>query len=145
MNTKKVWYWTTTGFVAFALLSGGVADMMHLRPVVEGMSRIGYPMYFLTMVGLWKALGGLALVWSGLPRLKEWAYAGVFFVLTGAAVSHAVCGEMGHVIAPTVLAVMSIVSWALWPKSRMLGVPVPERLNGHMAPAEAFSQREDMA
>jgi uncharacterized membrane protein YphA (DoxX/SURF4 family) len=144
VKTKKIWYWITTGLVAFALLSGGVADMMHLRPVVEGMLRIGYPMYFLTIVGLWKALGGLALVWPGLPRLKEWAYAGVFFVLTGAAVSHAVCGEMGHVIAPTVLAVLGMVSWALRPKGRMLGVPVPAWLNGQMVPAEAFSQREDM-
>jgi uncharacterized membrane protein YphA (DoxX/SURF4 family) len=145
MKTKKTWYWTTTGLVAFALLSGGVADMMHLRPVVEGMLRIGYPMYFLTIVGLWKALGGLALVWPGLPRLKEWAYAGVFFVLTGAAVSHAICGETGHVIAPAVLAVLGMISWALRPKSRMLGAPIPERLRERVAPAEAFSQREDMA
>jgi uncharacterized membrane protein YphA (DoxX/SURF4 family) len=141
MKARKVWYWTTTGLVAFALSSGGVADMMHLRPVAEGMLRIGYPMYFLTIVGLWKALGGLALVWPGLPRLKEWAYAGVFFVLTGAAVSHAVCGETGHVIAPTVLAVLGMISWALRSKSRMLGAPVPARLNGRDAPAKVFSPK----
>jgi uncharacterized membrane protein YphA (DoxX/SURF4 family) len=124
---KRIWYWVSTGLVALALVSGGLADLAHPRAVVEGMARIGYPMYSMTLIGLWKVLGGPALVWPGLARLKEWAYAGVFFVMTGAAVSHAVCGEIGRVIAPTVLAVLNVVSWALRPESRILGVPVSAR------------------
>jgi len=118
MKGKKIGYWGATGLVGFALFAGGAADVAHVRPVVEGMARIGYPLYFLTILGIWKILGGLALVWPGLPRLKEWAYAGVFFLMTGAAVSHAVCGETGHVVAPAVLAVLGMVSWALRPESR---------------------------
>lgn len=139
MKRKTIWYWVSTGLVAFALVSGGLVDLAHPGVVVEGMARIGYPLYFLTLVALWKVLGGLALVWPGLPRLKEWAYAGVFFVMTGAAVSHAVCGEMGYVIAPTVLALLNVMSWVLRPESRMLGVPVSERLKGLSASASPAS------
>jgi hypothetical protein len=128
MKRKRIWYWVSTALVVLALVLGGLADLAHPRAVVEGMVRIGYPLYSLTLIGLWKVLGGLALVWPGLPRLKEWAYAGVFFAMTGAAVSHAVCGETGHVIAPTVLAMLSVVSWALRPESRILGVPVSATL-----------------
>ena len=139
MKRKTIWYWVSTGLVAFALVSGGLVDLARPRVVVEGMARIGYPLYFLTLVGLWKVLGGLALVWPGLPRLKEWAYAGVFFVMTGAAVSHAVCGEMGYVIAPTVLALLNVMSWALRPENRMLGVPVSARLKDFSASAASAS------
>ena len=136
MKGKRFWYWVSTGLVVFALWSGGVADMVHPRAVVEGMTRIGYPLYFLTILGLWKVLGGLALVWPGLPRVKEWAYAGVFFLMTGAAVSHAVCGEPGHVIAPTVLAVLGMVSWALRPESRIPGGKVRRTLDQSEAAAD---------
>ena len=139
MKRKTIWYWVSTGLVAFALVSGGLVDLAHPRVVVEGMARIGYPLYFLTLVGLWKVLGGLALVWPGLPRLKEWAYAGVFFVMTGAAVSHAVCGEMGYVIAPTVLALLNVMSWALRPESRILGVPVSASLKDFSPSAASAS------
>lgn len=117
MKAKITGYRISTALVVLAMLSGGVADLMHPKTVVEGMARIGYPLYFLTILGLWKVLGGIALVWPGVPRLKEWAYAGIFFLLTGAAVSHAVCGEMGRVISPTVFAVLGMVSWALRPES----------------------------
>lgn len=139
MKRKTIWYWGSTGLVAFALVSGGLVDLAHPRVVVEGMARIGYPLYSMTLIGLWKVLGGRALVWPGLPRLKEWAYAGVFFVMTGAAVSHAVRGEMGHVIAPTVLALLNVMSWALRPESRILGVPVSARLKDFSASAASAS------
>jgi uncharacterized membrane protein YphA (DoxX/SURF4 family) len=139
MKRKTIWYWVSTGLVAFALVSGGLVDLAHPRGVVEGIVRIGYPLYSITLIGLWKVLGGLALVWPGLPRLKEWAYAGVFFVMTGAAVSHAVCGEMGYVIAPTVLVLLNVMSWALRPESRILGVPVSARLKEFSASAASAS------
>jgi uncharacterized membrane protein YphA (DoxX/SURF4 family) len=135
MQKKKIGYWVATGLLAFAFVSGGIADVVQPKPVVEGMTRIGYPLYFLTIIGLWKVLGALALVWPGLPRLKEWAYAGVFFLMTGAAVSHAVCGETGHVIAPVVLAVLGMVSWVLRPSSRRLGIAEEETVGNGMPQA----------
>ena len=123
MRTRTMPYWILTTLVVLELIVGGLGDVLHLQPFAERMRRIGYPMYFLTILGTWKILGGLALMWPGFPRLKEWAYAGVFFVATGAAISHAVCGEWTHVIAPMTLAVLGMVSWALRPESRMLGLP----------------------
>jgi hypothetical protein len=118
MKTRTTVYWATTGILVFALVAGGLADAIHLGPVLKGMARLGYPPYFLTILGLWKILGGLALAWPGLPALKEWAYAGVFFVMTGAAISHAVCGEKAYVIAPVLLGAMGVVSWKLRPLVR---------------------------
>jgi uncharacterized membrane protein len=112
--------------VALELMAGGVGDALHLKPFVKGMRSIGYPMYALTILGTWKILGSVALMWPGTSRLKEWAYAGVFFLATGAAISHAVCGEWSRVIAPSALAVLGMVSWSLRPASRMLGVPFPK-------------------
>jgi uncharacterized membrane protein YphA (DoxX/SURF4 family) len=123
MRFRTVSYGILTTLVVLELIVGGIGDVLHLQVLAEGIRRIGYPVYFLTILGTWKILGGLALTWPGLPRLKEWAYAGVFFLTTGAAISHAVCGEWGHVIAPASIAVLRIVSWALRPQSRMLGVP----------------------
>jgi len=102
---------------------GGAADALHWHPTAEGMTRLGYPMYFLTILGLWKIAGVAALLWPGFRLVKEWAYAGVFFLLTGALVSHAVCGEWTLMIAPLVLVVLTVASWMLRPRDRMLGVP----------------------
>jgi hypothetical protein len=119
MSTREKGYWAATSLVVFALLAGGMGDVMRLKPVAEGMKRIGYPLYFLTIIGTWKIVGGFALVWLGMPRLREWAYAGVFFAMTGAAISHAVCGEFGYVFAPTVLAILGLVSWTLQKDGRL--------------------------
>ncbi len=96
MKAKSVSYWITTGFLAFAVGSGGVAQALHMPQNVEGTVHIlGYPTYFLTILGIWKVLGAIAIVVPRYPRLKEWAYAGIFFDLTGAAASHAAVGDSG--------------------------------------------------
>jgi len=77
----------------------------------------------LTILGFWKVLGAIALFTPRFPRLKEWAYAGTFFELTGAVASHAVCGDsVGRFIWPGFFAVCAVASWALRPQSRTLGV-----------------------
>jgi DoxX-like family len=82
---------------------------------------IGYPLYFGVLIGVWKVLGGVAIVAPRLARLKEWAYAGIFFDLTGAAVSHAASGDAAaNVIVPLVLAGLAMASWSLRPQSRKL-------------------------
>src|SRR5262249_56414645 len=84
--------------------------------------QLGYPVYFVMILGFWKLLGSLALVIPGLPRVKEWAYAGIFFNMTGAAVSHVVCHDAAwHVIVTLGLAALAVASWGLRPYGRTLG------------------------
>lgn len=128
MKSRKLAYALTTGLVALAFLAGGVFDLLRTPEVLEGMSHLGYPVYFASIIGLWKVLGAIAIVAPGFPRLKEWAYAGIFFDLTGAAVSHAAVGDPpGNVIAPLVILALTAASWALRPDSRKLASPSPAR------------------
>ena len=93
MNARTAAYWTTTTLLAFALLSGGAAYLLRAEEPLRGMAELGYPAYFVILLGIWKVLGGLAILAPRLPLLKEWAYAGIAFELSGAAVSHF---AMGH-------------------------------------------------
>jgi uncharacterized membrane protein YphA (DoxX/SURF4 family) len=121
IKAKTITYWATTGFVALAFLAGGVADTTHAASVGPTMVHLGYPLYVATLLGIWKALGAVAILAPRLPRLKEWAYAGMFFDLTGAAVSHASSGDPApKIITPLALLVLVLASWALRPASRML-------------------------
>ena len=128
MNARAAGYWTTTTLVALAFLTGGAAYLARADEPLRGMAALGYPAYFVTILGAWKLLGGLALLAPRLPRLKEWAYAGIAFDLTGAAFSHAaVAHPAAKVIAPLVILGLAAASWALRPASRRLG-SVPDEI-----------------
>jgi hypothetical protein len=131
LNAKAIAYWATTAIIGFVWLTGGVADLMHRGETVEGMVRLGYPLYFVTILGFWKVLGAIAILAPGFPRLKEWAYAGTFFELTGAVVSQVVTGDsVSHFIWPAFFAACAVASWALRPPSRTLGVLFPTKMGG---------------
>src|SRR6266478_5549009 len=120
-NPRAIGYWAATGLVAAAFLAGGAAELMSPPAAVAGMRALGYPAYFLTILGVWKVLSAPALLAPRLPRLKEWAYAGIFFDLTGAAASHAFSGDSpGKIATPLVLLLIAAASWALRPPSRTL-------------------------
>jgi uncharacterized membrane protein YphA (DoxX/SURF4 family) len=98
-----------------------MGDLSGAPQVLEGMAHLGYPAYFATILGVWKVLGAVAVLAPRFPRLKEWAYAGIFFDLTGAAASHAASGDAaGKVITPLVLVAIAAASWALRPEGRKL-------------------------
>ena len=126
-KTQRMVYWLTTSLIAFALLSGGGAELARQHDTVAGTLLLGYPVYFVTILGFWKVLGAVALLAPRFPRLKEWAYAGVFFNMTGAAASHAFAGDYGkgafHIIVPSVFAILVLVSWASRPPTRKLAGP----------------------
>ena len=129
-KAKNIAYWTMTILVAFFIGSGGVAQIAQFLGNPHGVvPDLGYPMYFFAILGFWKALGAIAILVPRFPRLKEWAYAGIFFDLTGAAASCAAVGGYGaygfHVIAPLILAGLTVGSWALRPPSRVVGVLFP--------------------
>jgi uncharacterized membrane protein YphA (DoxX/SURF4 family) len=131
---KVIGYWVTTILIALETLAGGFTDLMHGRAnifngpyVADVVTSLGYPVYVLMILGVWKIPGAITLVVPGFLRLKEWAYAGIVFELTGAAVSQAVRGRPGDIIAPLVLLGLAISSWALRPPSRTLGVIFPAK------------------
>jgi hypothetical protein len=129
-RAKSIAYWTTTGLVAFFIGGGGVAQMAQFRANPHGtVPVLGYPLYFFAILGFWKVLGAIAILVPRFPRLKEWAYAGIFFDLTGAVASVTAVGVYGvyafHIIAPLVIAGLTVASWALRPQSRVIGVLFP--------------------
>jgi uncharacterized membrane protein YphA (DoxX/SURF4 family) len=123
---KKIAYWSSTVIVALLMMSGGVGQVTLQN--AEGFTRLGYPVFFMVLLGVWKLLGGVALLVPRFPRVKEWAYAGIFFDLSGAVVTNAAVGEgAGHIIAPLVCTALLFASWALRPESRTLGTMFPAR------------------
>lgn len=121
ISVRSAVYWTATLLIALAMLSGGAAYLLGAEVPLRGMADLGYPAYFVTILGIWKVLGGLALIVPRLPLLKEWAYAGIAFDLTGAAFSHAaVADPVAKVMVPLVLLAVMAASWALRPGSRRL-------------------------
>jgi DoxX-like family len=132
MRAKSIVYWTMTGLVAFFIGGGGTAQIWQYQANPHGVvPALGYPMYFFAILGVWKVLGAIAILVPRFPLLKEWAYAGIFFDLTGAAVSCAAVGGYGaygfHVLAPLMIAGFTVASWALRPASRKMGNFVPAR------------------
>ncbi len=126
MKTRIIGYWVATGLVAFAFLAGGLTDLSHSPQVTEAIGKLGYPAYFLTILGVWKVLGAAAILAPRTPRLKEWAYAGIAFDLTGAAASHLASGDpTGKIVTPLVIFGIAVASWALRPASRTLGELAP--------------------
>jgi uncharacterized membrane protein YphA (DoxX/SURF4 family) len=121
MKAKLALYWASTSLLAFVLLAAGYADFSHAPDMVKGMTHLGYPFYFLTILGSWKMLGSVAILVPGFARLKEWAYAGVTFTFTGAFFSHLSAGDTLTTAAPpVVLLIVAATSWALRPESRRL-------------------------
>lgn len=119
MKTRSIVYWVTTALTAFVFLSGGAADLARPAAVMEGMTHLGYPAYVATILGVWKLLGGITVLAPRLPLLKEWAYAGMFFDLTGALASHAAIGDPpAKILTPIIILGIVAASWALRPESR---------------------------
>jgi uncharacterized membrane protein YphA (DoxX/SURF4 family) len=128
MTVRAAAYWTTTTIIALSFLSGGAAYLLKVDEPLRGMAELGYPAYFVIILGGWKLLGGAAILAPRLPRVKEWAYAGIAFDLSGAALSQLAVGHpAGKVIAPLVLLGIAGASWALRPAPRRLGDESPAR------------------
>jgi hypothetical protein len=129
VRIKVIAYWIATTIIGLETLAGGFVDLTNGReaifagnPVVEVVTSLGYPAYVLTILGIWKILGAITLIVPGVRRLKEWAYAGIVFELSGAAASHAIRHQGSDIVAPLVLLGVALASWALRPPGRRLGV-----------------------
>ena len=119
---KTTAYWVATIFGPASFVIGGYLHLTRDPQVVATLAHLGYPAYFATIMGVWKLLGAIAIVAPGFPRLKEWAYAGFFFDLTGAAATRAFVGDgVVDIIAPLAFLALVAASWALQPARRELG------------------------
>ena len=116
---NKIIYWIATIWLALGMTSTGIVQIIKLKEEVDMMTHLGYPLYFLTLLGVWKILGVIAILIPKFPLLKEWTYAGFFFAMSGAIFSHLSLGD--DVIAlfgPTLLIVLTIISWYFRPADR---------------------------
>jgi hypothetical protein len=118
---KLIWYWIITGILSFCIFSGGLAQALLLKDVIAGFKPLGYPAYFISLIGVWKMLGIIAILAPKFKLLKEWAYAGIFFTMTGAVISHIASNDIHpQIIAPAVFAVFTVLSWYLRPADRKI-------------------------
>jgi hypothetical protein len=122
MEKKKLlWYWIITAILSFCIFSGGLAQAVQVKEVVQGFKPLGYPNYFISIIGVWKMLGIIAILIPKFKLLKEWAYAGIFFIMSGAVISHIASDNVSvQIIAPFLLAIFAVLSWYLRPADRKI-------------------------
>ena len=118
---NKIIYWIATIWLSLGMLSTGIVQLLKTEEEVDMMTRLGYPVYILTIIGVWKILGVVAVLIPKFPLLKEWAYAGFFIAMSGAVVSHLISGdEAKDIFGPILLLFLTIVSWYFRPADRKL-------------------------
>ena len=125
---RKIIYWVATIWLALGMLATGILQLLKMPaegalapPGVYGITHLGYPVYLLTILGFWKILGVVAILIPKFPLVKEWAYAGFFFLMSGAIFSHIAVGDpVAEVIPSLLLLVLTVVSWYLRPESRRI-------------------------
>lgn len=120
---NKIIYWIATLWLALGMTATGIVQLLKMKDEAEMITRLGYPLYFLTLLGVWKLLGVIAILIPKFSLLKEWAYAGFFFVMTGAVFSHFAVGDAAKdYFGPILLIVLTIVSWYFRPAERKTSV-----------------------
>lgn len=121
-KAKKIIYWVATLWLALGMTSSAVVQLMRIPEGVQGVTHLGYPAYLLTILGTWKIFGVIAILAPRFPVVKEWAYAGFFFVASGAFISHVTMGDpFGDIFPSVLLGTLTVVSWYLRPPSRKVG------------------------
>lgn len=121
---NKIIYWVATIWLALGMVSTGIVQLLNQKEgpgAVDSMTQLGYPLYLLIVIGIWKLMGVVAVLIPRYPLLKEWAYAGFFFVMSGAIVSHIAVGDQVSELFPALLLlVLTIISWYFRPSDRRL-------------------------
>lgn len=118
---NRIIYWIATAWLALGMLSTGIVQLLKLKEETAMMTALGYPLYFLTILGVWKILGVIAVLIPKYPLLKEWAYAGFFFAMSGAVFSHLAVGDGAkELFGPVLLIILTIISWYFRPADRKI-------------------------
>lgn len=116
---NKIIYWVTTLWLALGMTSTGIVQIIKMDEEVQNFSNLGFPVYLMTLIGVWKILGVIVVLIPKFPLVKEWAYAGFFFTMTGAIISHLAIGEpIVKTLPPLLLLILTILSWYFRPEER---------------------------
>src|SRR5690606_7854189 len=114
-------YWIASIWLALGMTSTGIVQLIRNDEEIAVFEELGYPAYLMSILGVWKILGVVAILIPGFPLVKEWAYAGFFFVMSGAAVSHLAAGHgFAELFGPLLLILLTITSWYFRPESRKM-------------------------
>lgn len=117
----RIIYWGATIWLSLGMVSTGIVQLIKMEEEVQKMNELGYPSYFLTIIGAWKILGVVAVFVPKFPLIKEWAYAGFFFLMSGAIFTHLAVGDEAiNYFGPALLLVLTIVSWYFRPSERKI-------------------------
>jgi hypothetical protein len=118
---NKIIYWIATIWLSLGMLSTAIVQLLKTNDEVEMITRLGYPVYFLTIIAVWKILGVITILMPKFPLLKEWAYIGFFIVMSGAIISHVAIGDAAkESFGPALLMILTMVSWHFRPAERKL-------------------------
>jgi len=118
-KTNKIIYWIATIWLALGMLSTGIVQLLKMKEEVAMFTHLGYPIYLLVILGIWKILGVVAVLIPKFPLLKEWAYAGFLFAMSGAIFSHLAAGDGAkEYFGPTLLLILTVISWYFRPADR---------------------------
>lgn len=118
---NKTIYWIATIWLSLGMLSTGIVQLIQMKEEADMFAHLGYPAYLMTIIGVWKLLGVVAVLVPKFPLIKEWAYAGFFFCMSGAVFSHIASGDGGkEFFGPVLLIVLTVVSWYFRPEDRKL-------------------------
>nr|WP_294904531.1 DoxX family protein [uncultured Lacibacter sp.] len=119
---NKLIYWIATAWLSLGMLSTGIVQFLKMKEEADMFTHLGYPSYLLTMLAVWKFAGVIVLLLPKFPLLKEWAYAGFFFSMSGALLSHIALGDpLKDLFPPMLLLLLTITSWYFRPADRKLG------------------------
>jgi hypothetical protein len=119
-KTRKIIYSIATAWLALGMLSTGIVQLLHAEKEVDLFINLGYPLYLLTILGVWKILGVMVLLVPKFSLLKEWAYAGFFFTMTGAVLSHIASGNPDGIFPSLLLLLLTVASWYFRPTDRRM-------------------------
>jgi uncharacterized membrane protein YphA (DoxX/SURF4 family) len=120
-KTNKIIYWIATIWLALGMTSTGIVQLIKMKEEAAMMAHLGYPLYMLILLGVWKILGAAAVLIPKFPLVKEWAYAGFFFVMSGAVFSHLAVGDGAmEFFGPVLLLILTFVSWYFRPADRKI-------------------------
>jgi hypothetical protein len=116
---NKIIYWISTIWLSLGMVSTAIVQLLKVEDEVNNFRSLGYPLYLMTIIGVWKILGVVAVLIPKFPQLKEWAYAGFVFAMSGAIISHIVEGHSADkLFGPLLLLVLAVVSWYFRPENR---------------------------
>jgi hypothetical protein len=115
---RKIAYWVTTVIVAGLSLFAAYSYLSGNAQAVQGFTHLGYPQQLRIELGIAKALGAITLLVPGIPKLKEWAYAGFTFAWIAAHVAHHIAQDHIDQYMPLILIVLLFISYFTRPEDR---------------------------